>query len=208
MESSLTLSISSELNSSSSSSTQHTSHHCYEPPSLDTIQSPYMKLFLFILYSGTSILSLIGNLIVIIVQVYGRESAKTIRRHLIVLAIADVITGVFSVPFTYTIILLNQWIFPHWLCPTAQYVQLLSVFVTAATLSIIGIERYVWPFGVRESLTEGLEKGKLEKILCTNPNCNSAFSKVSLHDLRDGTTLRHFCTALNQNKAYFCCCYI
>jgi hypothetical protein len=64
-----------------------------------------------------------------------------LRKFLINLAVSDILFGVFCVPFTYTDVLLGRWIFPLWLCPTAQFVQILSVFVTSFTLTIISIER-------------------------------------------------------------------
>src|SRR5699024_9030425 len=96
------------------------------------------------LYTTTSLLSLTGNVVVIVVQLYGQQSSRNIRKYLLNLAVADIITGVFSVPLTYMNVTWGHWMFPHWLCPTGQYVQLLSVFVTSATLSIIGVERYVF----------------------------------------------------------------
>ena len=114
---------------------------CFEPETLETVSSPTGKIFLLCLYTSTSLLSLVGNLVVIVVQLYGQESSRNIRKYLLNLAVADIITGVFSVPLTYTNITMGHWIFPHWLCPAAYYVQLVSVFVTTMTLTIISIER-------------------------------------------------------------------
>ena len=100
-----------------------------------------MQLFLFYVYSLTSLLALIGNLTVIFVECFGRRSALNLRKFLINLAISDILLGVFCVPFTYTDFMLGRWIFPHWLCPIAQFIQVLSVFVTAFTLTFIGVER-------------------------------------------------------------------
>ena len=119
------------------------SSKCYAPSTLETVNSKVVQHFLFTLYTATAFLSLVGNIIVILVQVYGKESSKNIRKYLSNLAVADIITGVFSVPFTYTHTVFGHWVFPKWLCPTAQFVQLLSVFITSATLSIIGAERLV-----------------------------------------------------------------
>ena len=74
---------------------------------------------------------------------FGKRSALNLRKFLINLAISDILLGVFCVPFTYTDFMLGRWIFPSWLCPAAQFIQILSVFVTAYTLTIIGIERQV-----------------------------------------------------------------
>jgi hypothetical protein len=112
---------------------------CFIPP-LEAV-SYLWQIFLIVLYSITSLLILLGNITVIVVQIFGKKSASSLRKFLINLAISDIVIGVFCVPFTFTDFMLGQWIFPHWLCPVAQFVQLLSVFVTAFTLTVIGVER-------------------------------------------------------------------
>ena len=114
---------------------------CFEPSTLEIVASPHIRTFLYALYSATSLVALVGNAVVITVQLWGSESSRNIRKYLLNLAISDLLIGVCSVPMTYTNMVLGRWVFPHWLCPTAQYVQLLSVFVTSGTLSIIAIER-------------------------------------------------------------------
>lgn len=114
---------------------------CYNSTSLEAVPWLSGQIVLITLYTTTSILALVGNVIVIIVELLGKESAQNIRKYLINLAISDVILGVFCVPFAYSDFMLGRWIFPHWMCPLAQFVQLLSCFVTSLTLTIIGIER-------------------------------------------------------------------
>lgn len=116
------------------------SHPHPYPQRLEALDSP-MRAFLICLYSVTSLLAFTGNIVVVVVEIFGKRSAKNLRAFLINLAISDILVGVFSVPFTYTDFMLGRWIFPFWLCPFAQFVQLLSVFVTAFTLTVIGIER-------------------------------------------------------------------
>lgn len=117
--------------------------NCFNTAELEAVPSRIAQWFLILIYSLTSFLALIGNITVIVVEICGKESAQNIRKYLINLAISDITIGVLCVPFTYTDFMLGQWIFPHWLCPTAQFVQLLSVFVTSSTLTFIGIERLV-----------------------------------------------------------------
>lgn len=99
------------------------------------------RIILVILYSTTSVLALFGNIIVIIVETFGRRSAASLRKFLINLAISDILFGVFSVPFTYTDFMFGRWIFFPWLCPWAQFIQILSIFITSFTLTVISIER-------------------------------------------------------------------
>ena len=116
--------------------------NCFIPSNEESIASPIFQNILNTLYYTTSMLAFIGNSLVIIVQVYGHEIiATSIRRYLIQLAASDILFGLLSVPFTYTTAIYHRWSFVYWLCPVAQYIQLLTVFITATTLSIIGIER-------------------------------------------------------------------
>nr|XP_046919353.1 neuropeptide Y receptor type 5-like [Dermatophagoides farinae] len=100
------------------------------------------RTILVVLYSATSVLAFVGNILVIIVEIFGRRSAASLRKFLINLAISDILFGVFSVPFTYTDFMFGRWIFYPWLCPWAQFIQILSIFITSFTLTVISIERY------------------------------------------------------------------
>ncbi|KPM09841.1 Cholecystokinin-like protein receptor-like protein [Sarcoptes scabiei] len=109
--------------------------------SLEILDRPKRTL-LIIIYTTSSIFALIGNTLVIIVELFGRRSAASLRKFLINLAISDILFGVFSVPFTYTDFVYGSWLFSPWLCPWAQFIQILSVFITSFTLTVISIERY------------------------------------------------------------------
>ncbi|KAH9424505.1 hypothetical protein DERP_004690 [Dermatophagoides pteronyssinus] len=100
------------------------------------------QTFLVILYSLSTFFALTGNTLVILVEIYGRRSARNLQKFLINLAISDLLLGVLVTPFIYTDIMLGRWIFHPLLCPVTQFVQLMSVFVTTYTLTFIGIERY------------------------------------------------------------------
>lgn len=113
-------------------------------PTVEVLDLP-TRTCLVILYSITSVLAFFGNLIVIIVETFGRRSAANLRKFLINLAISDIVFGMFAVPFTYTDFMYGRWIFYPWLCPWAQFIQILSIFITSFTLTVISVERYVWP---------------------------------------------------------------
>ncbi|XP_061166037.1 tachykinin-like peptides receptor 99D [Saccostrea echinata] len=59
------------------------------------------------------------------------------------LAFADVIIGVFSIPFQFQAALLQRWVVPYFLCPLAPFIKNLSVCVSVFTLTIISIDRYI-----------------------------------------------------------------
>jgi hypothetical protein len=106
------------------------------------VQSFSGRLFYEIIFTIIALLAFVGNSVVVVVEFYGKKTAKNLRKFLINLAVSDVLIGVFSVPFVYTDFMYGIWIFPNWLCPLSQFIQIISVFVTAFTLSVIGIERY------------------------------------------------------------------
>ena len=99
------------------------------------------QLFLMILYSLTAILSLIGNLIMICVLLFGKRSSKELKIFLINLSLSDITLAIFSIPFTYTDFILGRWIFALSFCPIVQFMQVTSVFVSVYTLTAIGIDR-------------------------------------------------------------------
>lgn len=64
------------------------------------------QAILVFIYSLASILALTGNTLVILVELYGKRSAKNLRKFLINLAISDLLMGVISAPIVYTDVLL------------------------------------------------------------------------------------------------------
>ena len=75
-----------------------------EPHVLDSMDAfgPGLQAFLITLYSLTTFLAFTGNSLVILVELYGKRSARNLRKFLINLAISDILIGVLSVPFIYT----------------------------------------------------------------------------------------------------------
>ncbi|XP_070545120.1 QRFP-like peptide receptor [Ptychodera flava] len=102
-------------------------------------------------------LSIIGNIGVIIVLIFGR--AKTVlNRFLINLALADLTMAIFCMPFTFPTIIYGHWIFSSGMCPTVIFLQHVSVFVSIYTLTAIGVDRYfavMHPLKIRITKTKG-----------------------------------------------------
>lgn len=100
------------------------------------------QFILIVLYTVAALLSLTLNIITIIVWVYGERSQSTeIWQLLVNLSLADIGLAIFCIPFTYTNTMLQQWIFPHFLCPIVNFAQLCFVFVSVWTLTTISIDR-------------------------------------------------------------------
>lgn len=117
------------------------------------------KIVLILLYSLTTLLSVVGNLVVIVVFTFGRRSRTDLRAFLINLAIADLIMAMFCMPFTFTVTMLNDWIFSAPMCPIVLYMQTVSVSVSVFTNMAIGIDRFwVVLFPLKSRITKSRSK--------------------------------------------------
>ena len=67
---------------------------------------PMGQTIMFLLYSLITFLAFTGNTLVILVELYGKRSARNLQKFLINLAISDLLIGVLCVPFVYTDVML------------------------------------------------------------------------------------------------------
>ncbi|CAC5413903.1 unnamed protein product [Mytilus coruscus] len=98
---------------------------------------------LIILYSLTTFLSIVGNIIVVIVFRKGKRSRTDLRPFLINLAIADLLMALFCMPFTFADAIFRTWIFSEPFCPIVLFVQMLSVAASVFTNVAIGMDRFL-----------------------------------------------------------------
>lgn len=96
-----TMNITGDAATSNSSSTNNSHLQLQDLSALELLDS-HARTSLVLLYSATSFVSFVGNMVVIIVETFGRRSAANLRKFLINLAISDILFGCWSVPFTYT----------------------------------------------------------------------------------------------------------
>ncbi|XP_034481699.1 RYamide receptor [Drosophila innubila] len=97
---------------------------------------------LSIFYGGISILAVIGNTLVIWVVATTRQMRTVTNMYIANLAFADVIIGLFSIPFQFQAALLQSWNLPFFMCGFCPFVQALSVNVSVFTLTAIAIDRH------------------------------------------------------------------
>ncbi|XP_031829059.1 RYamide receptor isoform X3 [Nomia melanderi] len=86
---------------------------------------------------------------------------KTVTNLFIVnLAVGDILMALFCVPPSFiSIFVLQYWPFGQQLCPTLNYLQAVSVLVSAYTLVAISIDRYIaimWPLKPKLSKRQAL----------------------------------------------------
>lgn len=120
---------------------------------------PESRIVLIVLYTVTIILSVGGNLLVIIVFTVGKRSRTDLSGFLINLAVSDLIMAIFCLPFTFTMTMLSNWIFSAPMCPIVLYMQLVSVTASVCTNMAIGVDRFwVVTFPLRSRFTKSRSK--------------------------------------------------
>ncbi|XP_070176105.1 substance-P receptor-like [Littorina saxatilis] len=113
-----------------------------------TTQNPYdvptgLICLLAFLYGSISLLAVLGNSLVIVIIVRNRRMHTVTNIFIANLAVADVIIGMFSIPFQFQAALLQRWVLADFMCSLAPMVQVISVNVSIFTLTVIAMDRYI-----------------------------------------------------------------
>ncbi|XP_014677510.1 PREDICTED: tachykinin-like peptides receptor 99D, partial [Priapulus caudatus] len=98
---------------------------------------------LAIFYGTISLIAVLGNTAVMIVVARNKRMQTVTNFFIANLASADIVIGIFSIPFQFQAALLQRWILPYFMCKLAPFVQTLSVTVSVVTLTAIALDRYV-----------------------------------------------------------------
>ena len=104
------------------------------------------KGFLIGTFGLTLILTLVGNLVVILVESISKKASASIRAYHISMACADILLATFPFPVIFTNLLLSGWphFFPLYFCPMARFMQSLGEMGSTLTLSSYALERYIF----------------------------------------------------------------
>ncbi|XP_055526244.1 dopamine D2-like receptor [Wyeomyia smithii] len=94
------------------------------------------------LYATIFLLSVVGNLLVILTLAQNKRMRTVTNVYLLNLAISDLLLGVFCMPFTLVGQVLRKFIFGAIMCKLIPYFQAVSVSVAVWTLVAISLERY------------------------------------------------------------------
>ena len=162
---------------------------------------------LAILYGFISMLAVIGNSLVIIVILKDKKMQSITNIFIANLALADVLIGVFSIPFQFQAALLQRWVVPYFLCPVAPFIKNLTVCVSVFTLTVIAIDRYI---AVMHPLKAGLQM-KVAAFLLANiwlfgilsslPNL-VFFGVIEVPDLPFKNQTKPFCAHAYPSKTF------
>ncbi|KAK0180114.1 hypothetical protein PV327_005788 [Microctonus hyperodae] len=117
----------------------------------DTIYEDFDELYdvpvgiiflLSICYGSISILAVAGNSLVMWIVATSRRMQSVTNCFIANLALADIVIGLFAIPFQFQAALLQRWNLPHFMCAFCPFVQVLCVNVSVFTLTAIAIDRH------------------------------------------------------------------
>lgn len=111
----------------------------YDVPSL--AMSTNVQILVIVLYTISTLLSVIGNLVVIGVLSTRSRGRADLNTFLLNLAIADFLMAIFCMPFSFTQTMLGEWVFGRLMCPVVMFIQIWSVTVSIYINVSIGIDR-------------------------------------------------------------------
>lgn len=99
------------------------------------------RLALGLLYGGTTLVAVFGNLLVLVVLYWGEGFSRGMRLYLISLALSDLLMAVCCIPFTYTHFVYREWLFYEWTCYASNLAMITFVFTSVYTLIAVALDR-------------------------------------------------------------------
>ncbi|XP_046666371.1 LOW QUALITY PROTEIN: orexin/Hypocretin receptor type 1-like [Homalodisca vitripennis] len=123
-------------------STDHAARNSY---SLYDVPGGLIAL-LSVFYGTISVVAVVGNSLVMWIVATSRRMQNVTNCFIANLALADIVIGLFAIPFQVKIIiyatLLQRWNQPHFMCAFCPFVQVLTVNVSVFTLTAIAVDRH------------------------------------------------------------------
>ena len=112
---------------------------------MDDLQS--RNLPLTIVESGTmialNILSLVGNILVCISVHRNVRLRTTTNLYIIALAVSDLLSAIFVMPFAAGVLISGRWPFGEMVCQVHAFFSLFVVYVSPVTMSLTAANRYM-----------------------------------------------------------------
>ena len=103
------------------------------PPDL----SAEIKLVFVVLYVLIMLMSVVGNLFVVIVITKNKKMRTVTNLFLVSLAVSDMLIASLNMPFQLMFYVQNEWTLGDFLCKFVRYLQ--GVFIVASILTLTGI---------------------------------------------------------------------
>lgn len=161
-------------------------------------------VLLSIFYITISAVAVVGNSLVIWIVAASRGMQNVTNYYIANLALADIVIGLFAIPFQFQAALLQRWILPHFMCPFCPFVQVLTVTVSVFTLTAIAIDRHraiLNPLSARPSkLRAKISIGVIWVASGMLATPIAAANRVTLVSHGDGARVKPFCQNVYMSK--------
>ena len=99
-----------------------------------------VEVFSIIIFN---VLSLTGNIMVCIAVYKNTRLRTTTNLYIIALAVSDLMSGVFVMPFTMGVLIKGAWVYGRVICNFQAYIGMFVVYVSPATMGLTAINRYM-----------------------------------------------------------------
>lgn len=105
-------------------------------------QSPHFRSVFLVLYVAIIVMTLVGNLMVLVVIASNAKLRTVTNMFLASLAVSDLLIGVLNMPFQLRFHLEEQWTSGEIMCKLVNYIQGVVIVVSIMTLTGIAVDRY------------------------------------------------------------------
>uniref|UniRef100_A0A7I4YKD5 G_PROTEIN_RECEP_F1_2 domain-containing protein n=1 Tax=Haemonchus contortus TaxID=6289 RepID=A0A7I4YKD5_HAECO len=99
-------------------------------------------IFWCIIYAVIALLAVIGNSLVIFITLMRLRTRAVTTYFIINLAFADLLTGIFAIPFKFQAALFQEWFLPSSLCQIVPYAETVSLSVSVFTLTASAVHEF------------------------------------------------------------------
>ncbi|PIO69083.1 7 transmembrane receptor [Teladorsagia circumcincta] len=99
-------------------------------------------IFWCIVYAVIALLAVIGNSLVIFITLIRLRTRAVTTYFIINLAFADLLTGIFAIPFKFQAALFQEWFLPSSLCQIVPYAETVSLSVSVFTLTASAVHEF------------------------------------------------------------------
>ena len=89
-------------------------------------------------------LSLTGNIMVRIAVYKNTRLRTTTNLYIIALALSDLMSGVFVMPFAMGVLIKGEWVYGRVICNFQAYMVMFVVYVSPVTMGLTAFNRYMW----------------------------------------------------------------
>ena len=90
-----------------------------------------------------NVLSLTGNILVCIAVYKNTRLRTTTNLYIIALAVSDLMSGVFVMPFAAGVLIKGEWVYGPVICDFQAYIALFVVYISPVTMGLTAFNRYM-----------------------------------------------------------------